>query len=122
MLGRYSKIICAKKFILFSTVLLNILILGYFKYFNFLIENVNLVFRGHINFLDIALPLGISFYTFQALSYIFDVYRGISTPKKNIFKLALFICLFPQLIAGPIMKYHNLADQIEDREHSFQNF
>jgi alginate O-acetyltransferase complex protein AlgI len=66
------------------------------------------------------MPIGISFYTFQALSYVIDVYRGECKVQKDIYKLALYICLFPQLIAGPIVKYHDVADQIESREVNFE--
>ena len=66
------------------------------------------------------MPLGISFYTFQAISYVVDVYRGECKVQKNLYKLALFICLFPQLIAGPIVKYHDIANQIESREVNFE--
>ncbi len=108
-----------KKFSLIFTIALNLGFLVYFKYINFIIDNVNTVFHGHIDFIKVALPLGISFYTFQALSYVVDVYRGECKVQKNVYKLALFICLFPQLIAGPILKYHDVAAQFENREISF---
>ncbi len=107
------------KIILSAIIILNLSNLIYFKYFNFLIENFNTLFHGHIDFIKIALPLGISFYTFQALSYVIDVYRGNCKVQKNIYKFALFICLFPQLIAGPIVKYHDIEDQINSREVNF---
>ena len=110
----------AVKTALFFTIVLNLANLIYFKYFNFLIDNFNTLFHGHIDFIKIALPLGISFYTFQALSYVIDVYRGDCKVQKNIYKLALFICLFPQLIAGPIVKYHDIEEQIDSREVNFE--
>ena len=72
--------------------------------------------------MNVALPIGISFYTFQLLSYIIDVYRGNSKVQKNIFKLAMYVALFPQLIAGPIVRYADVEKQIEDREHSIEKF
>ena len=109
-----------KKFILGATIIANLGFLIYFKYFNFLIDNCNNIFHSHINALDIVMPIGISFYTFQALSYVVDVYRGECKVQKDIYKLALYICLFPQLIAGPIVKYHDVAEQIESREVNFE--
>ena len=108
-----------KKILLFLTVALNLGFLIYFKYFNFLLENINMLFRTNIDFIQVIMPIGISFYTFQALSYIFDVYRGEIAPQKNLYKLALYITLFPQLIAGPVLKYSDIAPQIDDREHNF---
>ena len=108
-----------KRLFLLLTILTNLGFLIYFKYFNFLIDNCNSLFHSHISALDIVMPIGISFYTFQALSYVIDVYRGECKVQKDIYKLALYICLFPQLIAGPIVKYHDVAEQIEDREVNF---
>ena len=105
-----------KKLVLALTIIANLGFLIYFKYFNFLIDNCNNIFHSHIDPLNIVMPIGISFYTFQALSYVVDVYRGDCNVQKDIYKLALYICLFPQLIAGPIVKYHDVAEQIESRE------
>lgn len=105
---------------LFVTIIATLSFLVYFKYFNFLIENINGIFHGNIHALNIIMPVGISFYTFQAISYVVDVYRGECKVQKDIYKLALFICLFPQLIAGPIVKYHDVAEQIESREVNFE--
>ena len=105
-----------------TCVFLNLLVLGYFKYFNFAVEIANSLlsrFAGGahtLSFREIALPVGISFYTFQALSYVVDVYRGTIQAQKNIFHLALYISFFPQLIAGPIVKYHDVCEQIGDRQ------
>ncbi len=109
-----------KKIILASTVVANLGFLVYFKYFNFLIDNCNNLLHAHIQPLDIVMPIGISFYTFQALSYVVDVYRGDCKVQKDVYKLALYICLFPQLIAGPIVKYHDVAEQIDSREVNFE--
>ena len=94
----------------------NLSVLGYFKYFNFLCENINLLFKTNIDFIKVVMPIGISFYTFQAISYLVDVYRGDVKAQSNIYKLALYISLFPQLIAGPIVKYHDVNEQIDYRE------
>lgn len=110
-----------KNFSLVCTILLNLAFLVYFKYFNFLIKNFNCLFHSNLDVLNIVMPIGISFYTFQALSYVVDVYRGECKVQKDIYKLSLYICLFPQLIAGPIVKYHDVAEQIEDRDVNFDN-
>lgn len=94
-------------------------ILGYFKYFNFLMDTINRATGSELMSLrDIALPLGISFYTFQSVSYVTDTCRGKNPVQKNLFHLSLYICLFPQLLSGPIIKYHELVSQITDRRES----
>ena len=108
-----------KKLLLVLTIACDLSFLIYFKYFNFIIDNVNARSHGSIAPLNIIMPIGISFYTFQALSYVIDTYRGEVRAQKNIYKLALFICLFPQLIAGPILKYHDIEAQIEKRKVEF---
>lgn len=109
-----------KKQILTLTIITNLGFLIYFKYFNFIFETINNVLNAHIDLLEIIMPLGISFYTFQSISYIVDVYRNETKAQKDIYKLALFICLFPQLIAGPIVKYHDINNQIENRDVTFE--
>ena len=86
----------------FLAIIVNLSILGYFKYFNFFVENINLLFHCIIDFFKVVMPIGISFYTFQALSYVIDVYKGEVKAQKNIATVALYIALFPQLIAGPM--------------------
>ena len=108
-----------KKLYLVLTIMANLGFLIYFKYFNFLIANTNSMFNLNITALDIVMPIGISFYTFQALSYVIDVFRSEVKAQKDIYKLALYICLFPQLIAGPIVKYHDVEEQIDNREVNF---
>lgn len=109
-----------KRFTLILAIIANLAFLIYFKYFNFLLENINSLFHTNIDFIKVIMPIGISFYTFQAMSYLIDVFRGECKAQKDIYKLALYITLFPQLIAGPIVKYHDVADQIEDREVNFE--
>lgn len=101
---------------------MNLSFLVYFKYFNFIIENINTLFSARIDFIRIVMPVGISFYTFQAMSYLIDVYRKDTAPQRDIAKLALYITLFPQLIAGPIVKYHEVAAQIDGRAENFNRF
>ena len=101
---------------------INLSILGYFKYTNFIISIINSLSQNKIiELTNIVLPIGISFYTFQALSYVIDVYRGHNKAQKNIFNLALYISFFPQLIAGPIVKYHDIENQILNRNESLEN-
>ena len=102
------------------TVLLGFL--GYFKYADFFISNFNQVSGMEIPLLKIALPIGISFYTFQILSYVVDVYRGDVNAQKNIINLATYITMFPQLIAGPIVRYIDIVSDITERKHTFAGF
>ena len=97
-------------------------LLVYFKYTNFIIKNINLWLTNKVDFIKVILPIGISFYTFQMLTYIIDLYNGNVKVQKNIFKLGLYITLFPQLIAGPIVRYKTIEDQLEKREHSVEKF
>lgn len=107
------------RLILAVIIIINILMLVVFKYTGLIISSVNGVIPSlNIPTVSIALPIGISFYTFQALSYVIDVYRGDVKVLKNFFKLLLYISFFPQLIAGPIVKYHDIAEQITNRVHS----
>ncbi len=108
--------------VLSFSVLVNLGFLGYFKYADFFIENFNAVTGFSVSLLRIALPIGISFYTFQILSYTIDVYRKNVPAQKNIIKLATYITMFPQLIAGPIVRYTDIAKQLDERIHSFENF
>ena len=109
-----------KKLTLTLTIAANLGFLIYFKYFNFILGNINTLLHTNIDFIKVIMPIGISFYTFQAMSYLIDVYRGECKAQKDIYKLALYICLFPQLIAGPIVKYHDVAEQIDSREVNFE--
>ncbi len=98
---------------------INLGLLFYFKYFNFFIDNLNAFFGTDIKWLNIVLPIGISFYTFESLTYVVDVYRGIHKPLKNFWHYQTYILLFPKLIAGPIVRYHDIADQITNREKNY---
>lgn len=109
-----------KKQLLIIGIILNIAILGYFKYFNFLIDIINLFIKQDLTLLDISLPIGISFFTFQILSYIIDLYRGQYKAQKNIVNLALYISFFPQLIAGPIVRYKDINQQLDSRRQTLE--
>jgi len=109
----------AKRKFLIISLLLNVGLLFYFKYCNFFIDNINQLFGADIKWLKVVLPIGISFYTFESLTYVIDVYRGIHKPLKNFWHYQTYILLFPKLIAGPIVRYHDIADQITSREKNY---
>ena len=104
------------------SVVQNLSFLCYFKYTDFFISNINALTGLSIPLLKIVLPIGISFYTFQMLSYTVDVYRGNVKAQKNIINLGAYITMFPQLIAGPIVRYADVETQLEVRTHSFEKF
>lgn len=101
--------------ILCLSLIFNLGILFIFKYLNFFIENINSIWNLAISKTNITLPLGISFYTFQTMSYSIDVYKGRVSPERNIINFAAFVTLFPQLIAGPIVKYNDIKNEIRYR-------
>ncbi len=111
----------AKLFVALSVVV-NLGLMFVFKYLTFALENINAIFSSDLDTLNIALPIGISFFTFQAMSYVIDVYRGNGVVQKNPFNVALYISFFPQLIAGPIVRYQTIADQINCRKENFNDF
>lgn len=104
------------------TVFANLALLFYFKYFDFTVDTVNYIFRRQIPLRNIILPIGISFFTFQAMSYTIDVYRGKASVQKNPLKLALYVMLFPQLIAGPIVRYTDVEAEIDKRNIDISDF
>ena len=110
------------KTIFIITLSIHVLLLVIFKYTDFIISSVNSIFNSNINLLHIALPIGISFYTFQIISYVIDVYKGKVNVQKNFIKLATYVSLFPQLIAGPIVRYETIEKELDNRTHSFDNF
>lgn len=130
----------ARSIVLFIVIVLNLAMLFYFKYFNMLviaIEQVmahpkdfitcitnifNMERTGALNVKEVVLPIGISFFTFQAMSYVIDVYRSDADVQKNIFDFGLYVALFPQLIAGPIVKYSDIAREINDRTENADKF
>lgn len=111
-----------KKSVLISSLVINLGLLGFFKYSDFLIQNINLILNININPLNLKLPIGISFYTFQTVSYTIDVYYGNCKPQKNIINFGCYVAMFPQLIAGPIVRYVTIANQIDNRKLSINKF
>lgn len=111
-----------KKSLLVVTVSIHIGLLCVFKYTDFMISNVNQILGTSLPLFRIALPIGISFYTFQILSYVIDVYKGKVKVQKSFLKLATYVSLFPQLIAGPIVRYETIEEELDNRKHSFENF
>ena len=103
------------KIALISSIIVNLSLLGFFKYSNFFISIINSIFSANLDSLNLTLPIGISFYTFQTMSYTIDVYKNEAKPQKNILNLATFITLFPQLVAGPIVRYVDIAKQLDTR-------
>lgn len=110
------------RLLLMLSILFNMGMLFFFKYFNFFIDNINLIFSTSLSNLKLALPLGISFYTFQTLSYSIDVFNGKVKAERNIIDFGAFVSSFPQLIAGPIVKYTDINKEIKKRTHSLDNF
>ena len=110
------------KVALWGSVIVSLGSLGFFKYSDFFISNINSIANGNIPLLKLALPIGISFYTFQILSYTIDVYRGEAKVQKSFIRLATYVSLFPQLIAGPIVRYTTVEEELSERKHSFSNF
>ncbi len=106
---------------LFALVM-NLFVLGFFKYFGFLMDTFNSVTGMNVHYTSLSLPIGISFYTFQALSYVFDVYRKSVEPQRNFLRFTLYLSLFPQLIAGPIVKYRDVEEQLSYRSTDWIDF
>ncbi|MGN0161854.1 MAG: MBOAT family O-acyltransferase [Lachnospiraceae bacterium] len=105
-----------------SSVIINLGLLCFFKYSDFLITNINLILNTSIPLLELSLPIGISFYTFQTMSYTIDVYRGDARMQKNIISFGTYVALFPQLIAGPIVQYKTVDSQLNHRKHTVEGF
>ena len=110
------------KVIFIGTIGVNLLILGFFKYYGFLIDNINLLFNLNLQYTNLALPIGISFYTFQTLSYVVDVYLDKVKVQKSLISFALYVTMFPQLVAGPIVKYSDIDYQLTNRKESINKF
>ena len=110
------------KLLFILCIVANLLILGFFKYADFLIDIINSIFRLNINPLKLALPIGISFFTFQTMSYSIDVYRSSVVPERNFFYFTTYVSMFPQLIAGPIVRYETISKELYKRDINFNNF
>ena len=111
---------CRKSLIF--TIVVNLFILGFFKYYGFVVENLNAVLPFDIPYRELALPIGISFYTFQTLSYIIDLYRGRVQVQVNLIDFGAYVTMFPQLIAGPIVCYKEVEEQLANRKESLAKF
>ena len=111
----------SKEIFIFS-IFIHVLLLCIFKYTNFLITNINGIFNTNISLLNIVLPICISFYTFQIISYLVDVYKEKVKAQKNFISLATYVSLFPQLIAGPIVRYETINDELDNRKQTFNDF
>lgn len=121
-IGEKSEDPLRRKRSLIFAVVMNVLILGFFKYYGLLMETLNVLFPYEIPYRELALPIGISFYTFQALSYLIDIYRGNAKPQERLLPFALYISMFPQLIAGPIVRYVDIEAQLQNRVMSMRKF
>ncbi len=121
--SRYKeKAVLKARFAMITAIVWNIGFLFFFKYTNLFIKTANDIGGFGIKALEIALPIGISFYSFQTLSYVIDVYKGEVRPQRNILNLATYVALFPQLIAGPIVRYQTIEEQLTQRKESFELF
>lgn len=116
---KYKKFKC---FFLISSIIFNLGLLCYFKYTNFFIDNLNSVFNIGLSPIYVVMPIGISFFTFQTMSYVVDVYNGKVKADKNVLSFATYVCLFPQLVAGPIVRYSQVNEELEKRKLSFEMF
>ena len=104
------------------TVVMNLFILGFYKYYGFLMDNLNAILPVDISYTELALPIGISFYTFQTMSYVIDVYRGKVEAQHNLITFGAYVSMFPQLIAGPIVRYSDVEKQLMHRSLSLEKF
>ena len=115
-----------RKLAVAACVVTNLTLLGFFKYYMFAAETVNQLLAAvgnqQIKVLQVVLPIGISFYTFHSLTYIIDLYRGDATPAKSFSGFSAFVALFPDLVAGPIIRYKTLAEQLRERDHNVSRF
>ena len=112
----------AAKYTVLSSMIINLGLLGIFKYTDFFIGSINSLFHLQIPLLKLSLPIGISFYTFQTMSYTIDIYRGQAKAQKNIIDFGTYVALFPQLIAGPIVQYKTIAEQLRERRETSELF
>lgn len=107
--------------LLISSIVINLGLLCFFKYSDFLITNINYIFHTQIQLLNLPLPIGISFYTFQTMSYSIDIYKGHAKPQKSIIDFGMYVTLFPQLVAGPIVRYETIATELKERKETVED-
>ncbi|CAG7839733.1 alginate regulatory protein [Clostridium novyi B str. ATCC 27606] len=117
---RHKKRLC--RFIFIDSMVINLAILSFFKYYNFIIANINNIMHAHIPSTDLPLPIGISFYTFQTMSYVIDLYFEKVEAQKNIISFGTYVTMFPQLVAGPIVQYGDIAKQLYNRKETLGMF
>ena len=110
------------KFTMISAVVVNLLLLGFFKYYGFLLENITSLFGAAVKAQQLPVPIGLSFFTFSILSYLFDVYRGKTPAARNIISFSLFVTFFPKLVSGPIVQYSTMAGQLAEHPMSREKF
>ena len=110
------------RLILILSILINLSLLGYFKYAELIIHSINAILDTQLHFMEIALPIGISFYTFQTMSYTIDVYRGDVKAERNFLDFFTYVTLFPHLIAGPIVRYQTIAGELKKRKCNLDAF
>ena len=110
------------RFFVIESMIINLALLGFFKYTDFFLNTINGIFNTEIPLLELALPIGISFYTFQTMSYTVDIYRGQAKVQKNIISFGAYVALFPQLIAGPIVQYKTVAEELDTRKENLDDF
>ena len=122
MIEKYYDNKVKKRIFMIGSVIINISLLGFFKYSDFLIENINNIFKLSIPLLELGLPIGISFFTFQTMSYSIDVYRGEVKAERNFLSFMTYVSMFPQLVAGPIVRYETVSEELHKREITFEKF
>lgn len=122
MIDKYSHRKPIARAVLFGSICGSLAILSFFKYAGFVVSNVNDLFGLHIQVADLPLPVGISFYTFQTMSYVVDVYQGKVPAQRNIIAFGTYVTMFPQLVAGPIVKYGDIAEQLVYRKVTLEQF
>ncbi|MGE8033936.1 transcriptional regulator [Lysinibacillus sp. KCTC 33748] len=110
------------KAIFINSIIINLGLLGFFKYYGFVVDNINTLFNLNIHVETLPLPIGISFYTFQTMSYVIDVYLGKVHAQRNIISFGTYVTMFPQLVAGPIVKYSDIDKQLQDRKVTLDRF
>ena len=120
IIDKYKKDKNKSKIIIVMMLIFNVSILFYYKYLGFIVRNINENLNINIHIKNRILPIGISFFTFQAISYVIDIYKERAKVQKNPFYLGLYISFFPQLVAGPIVRYSDIADQIINRKETWQ--
>lgn len=108
--------------LLIFALLVNFGFLFYFKYTNFMIQNINAISNSHISLIHVVMPIGISFFTFQTVGYVIDVYLGKIAYSSNLLQFATYVTLFPQLVAGPIVRYQTVEEELKSRKHSYELF